>query len=498
MTASTGIGSKVVRGSVWLIITGIVSRGLGIVGTLVLTRLVAPAAYGEVSDAFVVAFSMHVFANVGVGIWAIAHPEATPEDRFHAALIHIGLGALLVLPLPLIGSPLGRALAAPTMGQYLPGMVVAVMCERIALLPERLLIGRMSFASISLQRAGGEILYTLVSVGGAYLGMGAMAVVAGNVVRSASKLLVLLKLVNRREWLVFCRLRLETFKRIATFGIPISLGQLVGFGLRRWDNLVVSYLHGAGVVGPYTLAYNLADIPAVQIGEQITDALQVSYAGENVSDPKARLLRSISVLAFIMTPMAVGLGSIAPTLAALFLNQRWAGVGPMLVWLSVISFPRPLSGAVSSYMQVRNRRRAFLALEAFTLATLMASLFTLGRLGPLHACAAVGATFVIRLFAAGVILRWLDGVPLWDFFRPQVPPVIASLIMAGAVTATRLGLERVGFPGVLTLAAEMLVGLAAYAAAARLVAPATWQETVAMVRKALNRRRPTAPAAAAG
>jgi lipopolysaccharide exporter len=493
--AASTVGSKVVRGSVWLIITGIVSRALGIVGTLYLTRLVAPAAYGEVSDAFVVAFTMHVIANVGVGIWAIAHPQATPEERFHAALIHTVLGALLVVPLPLFGGPIGRALSAPTMGPYLPGMVVAVMCERIGLLPERLLIGNMRFATISLQRAGAEILYTIVSVGGAVLGLGAMAIVAGNVARSASKLLMLLVVVKWREWLLPCRLRLETFKRIVSFGIPISLGQLVGFGLRRWDNLIVSYLHGAEAVGAYNLAYNLADIPAVQIGEQITDALQVSYAGENVTDPQARLLRSVAVLAFIMTPMAVGLGAVAPTLAGLFLNQRWAGVGPMLVWLSVISFPRPLSGAVSSYMQVRNRRRAFLAIELFTLVTLVASLFTLGRLGPLHACAAVGATFVLRLIAAGVVLWRLDGVPLGAFFRPQVPPVVASLIMAAAVTATRIALERVGVPGILTLAVELPVGMAAYAGAARIVAPATWEETVGMVRKALaRRRRPPAPA----
>ena len=42
------------------------------------------------------------------------------------------------------------------------------------------------------------------------------------------------------------------------------------------------------------------------------------------------------MLAFIMTPLAVGLGTLAPTLTKLFLNRRWAEVGPMLMWLSVI------------------------------------------------------------------------------------------------------------------------------------------------------------------
>ena len=113
-----------------------------------------------------------------------------------------------------------------------------------------------------------------------------------------------------------------------------------------------------------------------------------------------RLLRSLGILALVMTPLAVGLGAVAPTLTALLLDRRWTEVGPMLVWLSVISFPRPLSGAVASYMQVRHRRRAYLALELFTLLTLLATLLTLGRLSPVAACVAVGATFVLRLFAA--------------------------------------------------------------------------------------------------
>jgi lipopolysaccharide exporter len=481
-----------------LIVTGLASRALGIVGTLMLTHLVAPAAYGEVADASVVAFTLNVLANVGVGIYVIAHPEATPEDRFHAALLHVGLGVLVILPVLLFGGPLGRALGAPTMGHYLPGMVLAVMCERVSLLPERLLVSRLRFGTVSLQRASGEILYTAVSVGAAVLGMGAMAIVVGNLARSGSRVLVLLKLVSWREWLAPCRLRMKTFARIARFGLPISIGQLVGFGLRRWDNLVVSLLHGAAVVGPYNLAYNLADIPAVQIGEQITDALQVSFAGEQDSDPIQRLLRSIAVLAFIMTPMAVGLGAVAPTLAALFLDQRWAGVGPMLVWLSVISFPRPLSGAVASYMQVRNRRRAFLALEVFTLVTLFATLFTLGRPGPLYACAAVGLTFALRLLLAGVLLRRLDGVPLAAFFGPQLPPLVAALVMAAAVTGTRIGLARVGIPGGLSLAAQLTVGAVVYLAAARVVARATWDQAVLLLRRALTRRRPSRPAPAAG
>lgn len=488
-TTPGAVSHKVVRGSLLLIVIGIVSRALGVVGTLVLTHLIAPDAYGEVSDASVVAFTVNTIANVGVGVYVIAHPQSTREELFHAALLHIGLGLLFLAPLPWLGPSLGRALGAPTMARYLPGMMLAVIFERFIMIPDRLLVREMRFGAVSTQRALGEIVYTVVSVGGAAFGLGAMAVVAGNVVRSGVRAVVLLRVVDWRQWLLPCRLRWEICKRVVRFGIPISLGQMLSFALRRWDNLVVSRLHGAAAVGAYNLAYNLADIPAVQVGEQITDALQVTFTGQGVSDPLGRLLRSLAILSLVMTPLAVGLGAVAPTLTALLLDKRWTEVGPMLVWLSVISFPRPLSGAVSAYMSVRHQRRAFLALEVFTLATLLATLLTLGRVSPVAACVAVGATFILRLVAAGVLLWRIDGVPLWRFFRPQLPPVLAALVMAAAVTGTRLGLARAGVPNVASLILQIAVGGPVYVLAALVLARGTSREVLNLVRAAFARRR---------
>jgi lipopolysaccharide exporter len=486
---SLSVEHKAARGSVWLIIAGMLSRALGVVGTLILTHLITPVAYGEVADAVVVTFTVNVFANVGVGVYIITHPQAGPDELFHAAILHIGLGALGLAPVLLFGRSLGLAFGAPDMARYLPGLALAVMCERFNLLPERLLFRRMRFGVSSLLRAAGELLFTTVSVIGAVRGLGGMSIVVANVVRSGFRVPLSFLLVRWSDWLKPHRLRKEVFARILRFGVPISVAQLVAFGTRRWDNLLVSRFHGAAAVGAYNLAYNLADIPAVQIGEQITDTLQVSLANSQDKAPERQLLRSLSVLAFVMTPMAVGLGAVAPTVARLFLDRRWVDVGPMLMLLSVISFPRPLSGAVAAYMQVKHRRRAFLALEIFTLLTLLISLETVGRISPIAACVAVGVTFLLRLLASGLLLWKMDHIPLRDFFLPQLPPVIAALIMAAAVTAIRLTFERAGVPGVVSLITQVLVGIAAYAIAAWVVARDAFRQIIGFLRSAMGRRR---------
>jgi len=107
----------------------------------------------------------------------------------------------------------------------------------------------------------------------------------------------------------------------------------------------------------------------------------------------------------------------------------------------------------------------------------------------LYACAAVGAAFLLRLLVAGLLLRKLDDVPLWAFFGPQLPPVAASLVMAGAVTAARLALTAAGVRPGLSLFVQIPVGVAAYVAMARVIARPTWEQTLQVVRQALGRRR---------
>ena len=49
----------------------------------------------------------------------------------------------------------------------------------------------------------------------------------------------------------------------------VTVASIATFGMRRWDNLLISRYFGAGVMGSYNYAYNLADTPATAIGDQM-------------------------------------------------------------------------------------------------------------------------------------------------------------------------------------------------------------------------------------
>lgn len=480
------------RGAAWTIGSSVLSRGFALVGTLVLTRFVVPDDYGEVCAATIIVGTINLVTNINVGTYFIAKREAGREDAFHGTLIQLALGLLAFLILIVAGKPLSPLFGTPDMYRYVPGLALAALVDRATLMPERLLVRELKFRRISLVRSAAELAYTAASVSTAALGLGGMAIVFGNLARSAVRASGMAVSVERRDWFLVGRIELDRIRTIARYGLAVTISGWANFFSRKWDNLLVARFFGPAVMAKYNLAYNLADIPAVHVGEQITDVMQAAFAHMSPDDRRRSLLRSLGTIGLVTFPIAVGLGMIAPTLSDLFLGKKWSdGVSAMLQVLSVLSLTRPVFGATSSYLLLERGPRVLITMEWLTLALLMSLLATLGSISPLWACYAVGIAYTFRAVGGIYLASSVSGVPMWRFFAPLLPPLSACLPLAAVVWGIHHGLTTLGLPAALRLVIEILGGAAAYVAAALIIARRATRDLLDMVRS--RRRRATTP-----
>jgi lipopolysaccharide exporter len=476
-----------VRGALWTVSSGVGSRAIGLVGTLVITRFIAPADYGEVTVAAVLGMSANQLSTIGWGQYLVSHPHAPRSMVFHVTVFHVCLGVLALGVLLLAGNQLAPLLDAPHVTRYLPGIALSVLLDRLAFVPERILARDLRFGRLSATRTAGDLTHTLVSISGAALGLGGAALVLGNVMRSLIRLSMYVLSVSWRDWLSRCRLNRQETRELLAFGVPMSLGALCEFASRRWDNLLVSRFFGPGPTGMYNLAYNLADVPAIQIGEQIGDVLLPSFARMDQARRPEAFTRALSLLGLVVFPLAVGLGVVAPTLVAALFDPRWADMGLMLAMLSALSVARPVGWAVASYLQARQLPRSILMLEAFKLLLLLGSLVTFGRRAPLLACAAVGVAFAGHALASLWLVRQVDGITLRRSLGSLAPAFAACLVMAAAVLLVRHTLTNwPPLPPGIRLAIEVSAGGLVYAAAAALLARRATQELLNKLRLALK------------
>ncbi len=490
MTAeATSLKARAVRGAAWTIVTGMGSRALGVIGTVALTYFLSPAVQGEVSDAFILVMTAQQLSGFGAAQYLVANPKGGHAVTWNVTAFLMLMGALFLGGVVLLRHPFERWLGAPTMGQYVPGLAVALLLERCAVIPERMLARRLSFRPMAVGHTLGEAIYSVASVALAMLGFGGMAVVLGNIGRSATYLAVILMASDRREWLTPAPLSPATLKRVLAYGLPLSVASFTTFASRRWDNWVVSHLFGVGTLGLYNKAYELADIPAVQVGEQVGDVLFPSFAQMDRDTRKRALLRATGLLALIVFPLAIGLGAVAPTLVAAILPPAWAGVAPMLMILSTLSVARPLGWTISAYFQASNMPRAAMWLGLAKVGFLLTALLTVGRAGPLWACGAVGLAFGGHSIACMAVVQHYEKLKVAALLSRCTKPLLACALMVIAIVAMRHGTGRMGLISArVCLPIELVTGGLAYVASAMVVARGAVHDLLGLLKVAVGRR----------
>ncbi len=490
------IAKRAIRGAAWAIGTSVGARALGLIGTLFLVRFLAPDEYGQASSAFVVVATANQVSTLGVGMYVLSNPNADRSAIFHGSVLHITTGLVALVAVYVLRGWVGPAFGVPALAAFIPGMALAALLDRLSFMPERILLRDLRFAHVSVTRALGEVAYTGVSLGMAMTGWGAMSLVYGNIARSLVRALAFIMSAERRAWLEPSALRLHTLKTMVGYGSTVSIGSFAIFAARRWDNLVMARMFGAGTMGTYNLAYNLADVPATQVGEQVTDILLPSFARLAPARRPEALVRTCTLLGLIMFPLAVGLGAVAPLIARAFFKGEWAGIGPMLMLLSIVSVSRPIGGALTTYLHSANKPMAVLRLEWFNVVLLLGSMSLLGLLGPLWACAGVGLAFSVRAVAAMLVIGRFERLRLRTFLAGLFPPLVACVPMLVSVLAMDAWAQARTVSPVVLLAAECAVGAIVYVASALVIARDASLELLRLCRSALLGRSPAVTAAA--
>jgi PST family polysaccharide transporter len=492
---------KAARGALWTVISSIGGRAVGVIGTLAMTRFLHPEVIGEVSDATILCMSASWLTTWGFGQYTIVKGRGSSQTEvtWHATFAYLVLGVLALGGVALLGGRLTPLLDAPHAAVYVPGMALALFIRRLAAMPERILTQRMRFGASGLALAGGEMAYTLTAVGLAAArtfpdDWAGMPIVLGNLVKSIIVLAIFVRAAGVRSWATPTRLSVARIRDMLRFGVPLGIQGIAHQASRYWDNLAVSHYFGAAGVGVYNLAYNLADIPAIQVGEQIALVLMPSMAELPSHRRAAALERASALLAIVIFPLAIGLGLVAgPLIAALLPTGKWQEVAPLLAVLSAVSVFRPITWVLSAYLEAEAKTNRLMFLELAKLVVLIGGIAVLQRFGLRVACAAVGVAFGSTAIA-GVALVAREGPSPTRLFVGFMQPLLACAVMAAIVLIVRRGLAAAGARQAVHLAVEISAGAVTYVVAVLAIARDRARDLLALVLHSVRKAPEARPA----
>ena len=491
------LAQKAARGAAWTILTSFGGRAIGVIGTLVMTRLVTPDIIGEVSVASIIALTASWLTTWGFGQYAIVKGRGNDaealEITFHATVAYVVLGIIALGTISLASGALTSFVHPAIIVTFIPGMALSVFINRIGAMPEKVLARQMKFRIIGLKGIAGDITFGVSSVFLAWRGWGANSIIIGNILQATVMTSILIAAVGLKPWLTPSRLKWSRFRDMLKFGLPLGLQTTAHMGARYWDNVLIDHLFGAGRTGLYNQAYNLADIPAIQIGEQLAQVLMPSMASLPQEQRPRALERSSALLSLIIFPLAVGLGLVAKPLIAIVLPPTWQEVAPLLTILTVLSVFRPITWVLSAYFEANSRTAQLMWLEVAKLAMLLAGIYFMAPLGLRYSASAVGVAYGINAIA-GVWMVSREGVSGWKLLVGFAQPLAACAFMAGAVIGIDYALRNLlGVQNpVALLVPEIIIGGLAYVATALVICRTTARDLLGLLRGMRNRRKKSA------
>ncbi len=448
-----------------------------------ITRYLSPSVMGEVGVAVVTVLTAQFVSDFAFSQYIVVKSKDNPGATFHAFVFNLLFLSLAAGVLLISAAPLGDLLGSDSMTRFLPVMVLSLVFERLARIPESVALRELRFKLFSIVTSTTELVYVGTSLGMAAAGYGGDAIVWANVAQYGLRFVWFGLAVKLPMWFSPTPITRKQTRDLFRFGLPLAIGNAAHFASSAWDRIIITGLFGNATHGLYSLGKSLSAVPADNIGDAVADVLMPSFVRMSSAEVRVSVVKACHFVAIVVSPLAAGLAVVSPTLVHALFTPEWYGIAMPLTILAAVSMIDPMGDTMTSYLKARDMPWAVMMIQLGYLSVLLSTTYVFGRYFGLYgACFGVGAGMSFRALVGLWVASRLDQVSISDMLIGLSRAFLASGLMVLAVLGIREVLTGSMDNIFLALVIEILVGALTYPPAALLVARPIMKEVLGWIR----------------
>lgn len=426
---------------------------------LIVVRLLTPADFGLVGMAVVLVPYLKFLTEFGIPRTVVTLRDLTEEQLAQLNSVTALLSVFCFAVACALAKPIEMFFRTPGLALVVIVTCLAVLPQGLRAVSEGLLSKEMRFPLLSLYDAIRSIVAAIVTLAMAYLGYGYWALVWGNVIATAFRCVLILRVrPHRYAWP-----RLETIREPLRFGWHVLVSIVALNSYERLDNVTAGRVLGRSALGFYAMAWNLAYVPLEKVTSLVTTVLPTYFAA--VQKDLVALRRYVRTLtegmALATFPATVGLGLVAGELIPFALGKKWDGVIAPLQVLSVYVAVRSIIPVLSRVLTAVGNARFVMWNDLAALCFLPIAFY-------------VGSHWGVT----GIAWGWIIGYPFvaiplcikafrtiemtfGEYFQALRPALDGTVAMSIAVIALKWAVPH-SVPLLVRLLLEIVVGAVAY------------------------------------
>lgn len=424
----------------WMLLLKLCERGIGLVSTIILARLLAPADFGLVAMAMSIVAMVELLRAFSFDTVLIQKQDATHADYDTIWTLNLIFTLAMAAMLVVFARPAALFYEDARLENiiYVVTFAIAISgLENVGVVRFRKdLQFNMEFLFLVTKKLSG----LFVSIPIAFALRSYWALVGGIIAMNVGGVILSFALQSHRPTLT-----LRSAKELIGFSKWLFFNNMLFFLRLRGVDFIVGRMAGAHALGVLTLAFEISSLPTSEVVQSINRALFPGYAklNKDIALLAENYLRTVSSIALFAFPAGVGLALTAHLVVPIALGPSWLEAIPAIQMLSIYGILVGLQANGGYVILALGKPRILTVLQITSLCVMFPLLIYLtsnfGITG-----AALGQLLTVVLVTPlnyGVIFRLLRlGLPslMQAFWRPAA----ATATMAAACLAAQARLPR--------------------------------------------------------
>jgi len=434
----SNIREKSVRSVFWVYFSNIILKGMGLIITLILAKILFPEDFGLIAIATVIIGFIQSTTKLGLDGAIIQRykldKEAISTCFFSILCMSLTMTLITILIAPYVSS----FYESEQLTGIIRWLSLTILFTSIGMVPASLLEKKLSFKKKFFSEVIPNILYAFVTILLAFIGLGVMSIVFGQIIARGFEMLMVFILQPIR--LVF-KINKQIFKEMFVYGKELLILSYLTYFVLNFDNLFVGKILGTVQLGFYAVAYNIANFPATHITNVIHRVSFPFYAKVQKNKELLRegFFKIITFTCFFSIPLATGIIFFGGYILISLYNDKWLALIIPLQILSVMGFLRGIGANFSSFFCAIGKpkfvRHVTLLMVIIMIITIYPLTKWFGIIGT--------ASCILLLAAVSSSLLFYKGIKELEITIRQIWVLVRVFVLGTAITMIVLYLLRI-------------------------------------------------------
>lgn len=449
---------KVISSLIYKFIERLSVKGLGLIISIILARMLAPEEFGKIAIMNVFINLSQVIVDGGFTTALIQRKDVTERDYSTVFFINLGLAALCYAALQIV-APWISAYYAQDITRPLQVYAITVFLAAFNALQLARMQKRMEFRKIMVCSLAATVVSGIAGIAAAYCHLGLWALVLYNILNNV---ILCISAAFAEKWLPKFEFSLQRAKLLFSYGWKMFVSAVLCSLYGDIRSLVIGKKFSGDDLAYYNRGQQFPQVISHTLDSAIQSVMFPTMA--SVQDEKRKLAKMLysaeTMGSYVIMPVMFGLAAVSEPVVRLLLTDKWLPCVPYMQWLCIANAAVPILSSNLIAIKASGRSDIYMRLEMIRRVVMLTILVT--TIVVFRSVEAIAISFCVSNWLDAVIsmvpVKKLMNYGVKDQFCDLWKIIAVSAMMYGVVLAMNKLPWHIG----ILLTAQILAGITSY------------------------------------